>query len=77
LLIGSQSYSQADLDLFWSIGTGTRIPKGTGPKVKLIDGGVIDQVGQTIEYYGEPNLDLELAIPLGILQSIQPNGFSN
>jgi hypothetical protein len=60
-----QAYCQADLDLFWSVATGNTVPKGTGPKVKLIDGGVVDQFNLPIDYYDEPNLDLELAIPLG------------
>lgn len=58
------------MDLFWDFATGNAVPKGTQPSVKLIDGAVIDQVNLPIDYYVEPNLDLEVAIPLGISKAI-------
>jgi hypothetical protein len=52
--------------MFWSLITGNTIPQGTEPKVKLIDGAIIDQVTFPTDDYLESNLDLEITIPLGI-----------
>lgn len=62
--------------MFWSLITGNTIPQGTEPKVKLIDGAIIDQVSFPIDDYLESNLDLEITIPLGICwQSPHENNF--
>jgi hypothetical protein len=70
-----QFYNQTDLNLFWNLITGNTVPQGTEPKVKLIDGVIIDQVTFPIDDYSESNLDLEITIPLGIIGKVRYENF--
>jgi tripeptidyl-peptidase-1 len=60
---------QSDLDLYWK-NFSTNIPVGTGPgKIRLIDGAVLSNVPD-VNLNAEPDLDFQIAIPLGTQSSL-------